>query len=184
MADESVEIALVEKAIASRLGGSKGTLYNYFNSKEELFAAHVQTHCQFHVAAAFEQPMEGDDPFAVLTGLAERLLDALTTDESACFYSLIVSESQRNPSVGQIFYESGPRRGIAHVAEFLERAREQGKIATEDCVQAATDFISLIHGGLPWRRVLNVVPPPSPVDIRKEAERIARVFIRAYGARA
>jgi AcrR family transcriptional regulator len=29
-------------AIAARLGGSKGTLYNYFASKEELFKAVIQ----------------------------------------------------------------------------------------------------------------------------------------------
>ena len=28
--------------IAARLGGSKGTLYNYFKSKEELFGAYVR----------------------------------------------------------------------------------------------------------------------------------------------
>ena len=28
--------------IAARLGGSKGTLYNYFKSKEELFEAQVR----------------------------------------------------------------------------------------------------------------------------------------------
>src|SRR3954464_10654712 len=31
--------------IAARLGGSKGTLYNYFKSKEELFEAYVSRNC-------------------------------------------------------------------------------------------------------------------------------------------
>ena len=31
--------------IAARLGGSKGTLYNYFKSKEELFDAFVRRAC-------------------------------------------------------------------------------------------------------------------------------------------
>ena len=31
--------------IAARLGGSKGTLYNYFKSKEELFEAQVRDMC-------------------------------------------------------------------------------------------------------------------------------------------
>jgi TetR/AcrR family transcriptional repressor of mexJK operon len=29
-------------SIAARLGGSKGTLYNYFKSKEELFGAYAR----------------------------------------------------------------------------------------------------------------------------------------------
>src|SRR5271163_2815121 len=32
-------------SIAARLGGSKGTLYNYFKNKEELFAAQVRELC-------------------------------------------------------------------------------------------------------------------------------------------
>ena len=32
--------------IAARLGGSKGTLYNYFRSKEELFSAFIVDTCQ------------------------------------------------------------------------------------------------------------------------------------------
>ena len=31
--------------IAARLGGSKGTLYNYFKSKEELFEAYIRETC-------------------------------------------------------------------------------------------------------------------------------------------
>ena len=31
--------------IAARVGGSKGTLYNYFKSKDELFAAYIDRHC-------------------------------------------------------------------------------------------------------------------------------------------
>src|SRR3569833_824386 len=31
--------------IAARLGGSKGTLYNYFKSKDELFTAYVERRC-------------------------------------------------------------------------------------------------------------------------------------------
>ena len=33
-------------AIAARVGGSKGTLYNYFPSKEDLFLACVSRHCE------------------------------------------------------------------------------------------------------------------------------------------
>ncbi|MFT3998253.1 MAG: helix-turn-helix domain-containing protein, partial [Asticcacaulis sp.] len=37
-------------AIAARVGGSKGTLYNYFKNKEELFEAFVDRHCVLHAA--------------------------------------------------------------------------------------------------------------------------------------
>ena len=40
-------------AIAARVGGSKGTLYNYFKSKEALFEAYVQRHCAWQQEAMF-----------------------------------------------------------------------------------------------------------------------------------
>src|SRR5258705_5325413 len=46
--------------IAARLGGSKGTLYNYFRSKDELFKAYVERRCLW----------QNDEVFAILSGEA------------------------------------------------------------------------------------------------------------------
>jgi AcrR family transcriptional regulator len=166
--------------IASRLGGSKGTLYNYFKSKEELFAAHVQHQCDCRVAEAFAPPLEGDNPVEVLAGLAERVLTAIVSPEAIAFYSTIVSEAQRNPAIGRAFYESGPRRGVECVAEYLARARADGQILIDDCQVAAEEFLSLVHGNLHWKRVLNVEPNPTAEQIRTQARRAAGIFVRAY----
>lgn len=167
--------------IASRLGGSKGTLYNYFKSKEELFSAHVQHQCDCRVAEAFAPPLIGDDPVEILAGLAERVLTALLSDESTAFYSLIVSEAQRNPSIGRAFYESGPRKGIRRVADYLEDAQARGQIVADDCVMAAEEFLGLLHGGLHFKRILNIIPEPSPAEIHAQARHAAETFMRAYG---
>jgi AcrR family transcriptional regulator len=167
--------------IASRLGGSKGTLYNYFKSKEELFRAHVQEQCDCHVAEAFAPPLVGDSPAEVLAGLAERILTALMSDEATAFYSLVVSEAQRNPSVGKAFYESGPERGIRLVADYLERANAANQISVDNPLEAAGEFLSLVHGGIHFKRVLNVIPPPSAAEIRAQARQVTQTFVRAYG---
>ena len=41
-------------SIAARLGGSKGTLYNYFRSKAELFVAVIQEQCEVHQNQMFD----------------------------------------------------------------------------------------------------------------------------------
>jgi AcrR family transcriptional regulator len=168
--------------IASRLGGSKGTLYNYFKSKEELFAAHVQHECECRVAEAFAPPLVGDNPVEILAGLAERVLTAILSDEATTFYSLIVSEAQRNPAIGRAFYDSGPRKGVERVAEYLGRAQADAQMIVDDCQLAAEEFLSLVHGGLHWKRVLNVVPNPTRAQIHSQARRAAEIFVRAYGS--
>lgn len=46
--------------IAARVGGSKGTLYNYFRSKAELFVAVIQHQCDLSQAELFDGIDEGD----------------------------------------------------------------------------------------------------------------------------
>src|ERR1700731_2894878 len=61
--------------IAARLGGSKGTLYNYFRSKEELFAAFMLDTCEGPANAVFDRlPPSGGDLRAALVQLGSGLL--------------------------------------------------------------------------------------------------------------
>src|ERR1700722_18233744 len=61
--------------IAARLGGSKGTLYNYFKSKEELFEAQVRDMCSYAADRILEPTVEGAPiegaPVETLTRLGE-----------------------------------------------------------------------------------------------------------------
>lgn len=166
--------------IASRLGGSKGTLYNYFRSKEELFRAHVQERCLCSAKAMFSEPLAGDDPIDVLAGVAEKLLTYILSDEAVAFYSLVVAEAQRYPEIGRAFFESGPLLGTRRVAEYLEQLRSAGTIKAQDCFLAAEDFVALMQNGLYRRRILNMMPAPCPDEIRRESRRITETFLRAY----
>src|SRR5437879_1517334 len=60
--------------IAARVGGSKGTLYNYFKSKEELFAAYVGRYCARYQEIMDELIVHAPDVRAGLTGIGRTLL--------------------------------------------------------------------------------------------------------------
>ena len=51
--------AVSMSSIAARVGGSKATLYNYFASKEELFAATVAARCGQLQAIIYDVEAEG-----------------------------------------------------------------------------------------------------------------------------
>ena len=55
--------------IARAAGVSKGTLYVYFDSKEELFQAIVHQQCQVHAEGLFDLSAEGEDVETALTRL-------------------------------------------------------------------------------------------------------------------
>ena len=167
-------------AIAARLGGSKGTLYNYFKNKAELFEAYIEDYCAHHAEYIFDVPLEGVDLRDVLTRVGERLLDLIQSDDATRFYSVVVAASQQNPAIGRTFFESGYWTGVLTLSDYLETVRAEGLIAAEDCRKAAEDFLNLCQG-VQMKRALRVVPPLSKDEIRAEAAHMAATFIRAYG---
>lgn len=167
--------------IAARVGGSKGTLYNYFTNKEELFAAYVQDYCGRNAEAIFALPMDGGDTVAVLTGMAERFIQLVTSEDSSALFGLLV-EARRDQAIARAFYDSGPATGVHRLAAFLERACAAGTIAAEDCAVAAEQFLDLCCGQFHLKRLLKMAPSPTKKELRARAAHVVRFFMRAYGA--
>ncbi len=173
-------------SIAARLGGSKGTLYNYFKSKDALFEAYIDHACGQWRAWIFDLP-EGEAVIAaaeieaVLTDLGERFLSHLVTESSIRLLQLVMAEAQRAPELARIFYGAGPGAGIVRLAAYLEAAKAAGHIDPPDCRMAAQQFLSLCRGHLYFRYSLNLIPRPTPAEIKAEVGRAVSVFLSGYG---
>ncbi len=168
--------------IAARLGGSKGTLYNYFKSKEDLFEAYVQRHCAFHRGDLNDLLNEEGNAHDILDRFARRYLKAFTSERTLQNWRVIAAESYKSPEMGRSFYESGPKRGVEILAAYLDKARGRGELNIDDTMMAAHQFISLIHGRIIKARLLNYMPEPTPAEIDTEVASAIRVFFAAYGA--
>ena len=114
--------------IAARVGGSKGTLYNYFRSKEELFSAYVERYCAHQQELMDEMISQGSDVRSVLAGLGASLLHVVTSGFGLRNFTLIVSEAGRAPEIGRAFYQAGPMRGVSRLTHFIERAIGEGQL--------------------------------------------------------
>ncbi len=169
--------------IAARLGGSKGTLYNYFKSKEELFEAYVLRNCEMHRNQVGELLKVDGDARTVLTNYARRYLEIFTSEKTLQNWRVISAESAKSPEIGKAFYESGPLRGVKLLAEYIDKAVARGELRVPDSVRAAHQLISLIHGRMIKARLLNYIPVPSPAEIDVEVEAAIFVFMAAYEAR-
>jgi AcrR family transcriptional regulator len=168
--------------IAARLGGSKGTLYNYFRSKEELFEAHIQDRCGQFAEVAFDR-LEEDEPLPVaLTALGERYLTYICSEESVRTLQLIMAESRRWPELAMMFYEFGPATGLKRLTDYLERARSRGEFNAADCADAAHAFLSLCRGHTHFLRMLNLEPSPSPDKVKAEIDKAVDLFLAACSA--
>jgi TetR/AcrR family transcriptional regulator, mexJK operon transcriptional repressor len=169
--------------IATRVGGSKGTLYNYFRSKEELFVAVVERKCALIQQMLNKAEMEsGGDLRATLTNFGERFVELLLNDESIETFRLATAEASRFPEIGRTIYQSGVRQNLRRTSEFLQHARNAGQLKPDtDVLIAAEQFLELCMAGIHRRRLWNVAKP-TVEDIRANVANAVSTFMRAFGA--
>ncbi|HKR90469.1 MAG TPA: TetR/AcrR family transcriptional regulator [Phenylobacterium sp.] len=165
--------------IAARLGGSKGTLYNYFRSKEELFAAFVRRSCSELRHDIDSMPPEGDLR-GRLVQMARHLLDHLLLPEAIAIYRVVVGEGERFPELTRLFYEAGPRAGVGRMGEALQDLMERGELRRADPMLAAHQFKDLALSGVYNLRLLGMIEDPTPEERTARAEIAVDTFLRAY----
>ena len=91
--------------IARAAGVSKGTLYVYFENKEELFEAIVEQECDAQAEGIFDLDPNDHDVGAVLTRLGVAYVKFLCRPEKASAIRTVIAIADRMPEVGRKFYE-------------------------------------------------------------------------------
>jgi AcrR family transcriptional regulator len=166
--------------IATRVGGSKGTLYNYFRSKAELFVAVIKNQCDLGEAELFDTPYA--DMRTYLTTLAGKFARLMMREEIIAVHRTVVAEATRFPEIGAALYESGPKRGKAHIVAYFRRAMAEGQMKDCDPNRAAEQCMELTIAGIYRRRLWNVGPPPTEAEIDANVAAGIDTFMAAYGA--
>jgi AcrR family transcriptional regulator len=168
--------------IAARVGGSKGTLYNYFKNKEDLFKAHIEQQCAQFADEIFGTILADDQPVAeVLTQLGERYLEHIYADWAVQNFRLVIAEARRAPELARIFHAAGPAVGEDLLATYLEGAKRRGEIDSVDCKLAAHQFIALCRADHHFRFLLNMDERPRLQQIKADAAAAVSMFMAAYG---
>lgn len=167
--------------VAARLGGSKGTLYSYFDSKEALFAALVAESCARNADAMFAAPDAADFP-ARLLSFARGYIRLVNSDWAIRMFQAVAAEARRRPEIGRMFFDAGPGNALARLAAWISDAADAGTIAVDDPVAAAEDFASLCRGSLHLKRMLALAPEPDAAAIDRIAGRAVSQFLRLHAA--
>lgn len=171
-------------SLAARLGGSKGTLYNYFTSKEALFIAVVESKCEEKLAFIYDGELDGRPFRDGLAAIGTRFLGFVLSEESIATYRLVTAEAGRFPELGRALYENGFKVGVGKLAAHLDGAVAAGDMKPCDTRIAAEQFFELCKSGIHHQRLWNVTPPPSPDEIAAHISRTLDVFLKAYAANA
>jgi AcrR family transcriptional regulator len=169
--------------IAKAAGVSKGTIYVYFQGKEDLFLALVAEEKEDR-AERFDRLDAGNaDVAATLTALGTDFAMRMVRPSSIALLRVIIGAAEKFPHIGRSFYETGPREGYAKLARFLDMHVAAGRLSIPDTGQAAIQFLDLCMSGLLRPMLFNALPAPAPADVHTSVEGAVRVFMRAFGPR-
>ncbi|HAF41567.1 MAG TPA: TetR/AcrR family transcriptional regulator [Sphingobium sp.] len=166
--------------IAAALGGSKGTLWSHFPSKEALFAAVLG-----RVAGAYRAQLSQIlDPEGELGSILHRacisLIAKVTSAEAIALHRLIISEGGRFPELSQIFFELAPRNTRSMLADFLKGAMARGHLRQADAYNAARVLMALCMAGSHQQLLMAQIKAPDPAQIELDAAFAVDIFLRAY----
>jgi AcrR family transcriptional regulator len=168
--------------IATRVGGSKATLYGYFPSKEALFMAIIEQLAERYISPALAELEESDatDLRSALRRFGEQFLAFVSTHESVATYRMVISQAAHS-DIGQAFFDAGPDKIDAALARYLSGAMSRGQLRKSDASIAATHFLALLTHGEMWRHYfMYKVPVLTRPQIKRIVDRALDAFLGGY----
>ncbi len=167
--------------IAAEAGVSKGTLYNYFNGKAELFSAYVHRECHSSIAHMLDDLAGDETPEATLRRLGRRMVQVLISAEGLAMYRMVIAEAEKFPELAQAFYAAGPARLVRHLSEWIADMCRQGLLRVDDPEFAAEQIFGLMQTRLCFQRRLGLIEGATDAEIDRVVDGAVHVFLRAYG---
>jgi AcrR family transcriptional regulator len=164
-------------AVAIAAGLSKPTLYQYFDSKEQLFAT-MMLQKRDDMLSPFQGG--GGDMVVQLHHFAWAYADTVMQPTLLSLARLTIGDVQRFPEIGRAYQSAGPDRVLDGLMRQLLAYRDAGQLAFDDAELAAQDLWGLILSAPRTQALYNpdlVIPRD---DLARYVHNGLRVFLRAY----
>lgn len=156
--------------IAARAGVSKGALYLYFETKQDLFAAVVRDAVSPNLAAVEAMASTLDAPFAqVARMLLGRAAEMMITSPVGPVAKMVIAESRNFPELARVWHDEVVARMLGVLTGLIERAQAAGEVRPGEPRYHALSLIGPLLMGLLWREVLEPAGA-RPLDLRALAQ--------------
>jgi TetR/AcrR family transcriptional regulator, mexJK operon transcriptional repressor len=166
--------------VATRVGGSKTTLWSYFPSKEDLFAAVVDDIVEKY-GEALSVDLDSNEPIeSILKRFATAMLKTVLSEPILHLHRLVTGEAGRFPQVGAMFYERGAKRGKAKLSLFIANAMEKGELRKGDPDLATRQFAEMCKSGCFQQSLLGMTEKVTPDAIASDISESVTMFMRGW----
>ena len=170
--------------ISASLGGSKATLYGYFSSKEQLFAAVIAELAGAQGWGPLLNELEHAPDFQKALGaFVHKTVRLLCSRDLINFRRMIIAEGGRS-ELGKLAYEKGPKPTLERLADLLAAQMRLGHLRDADPWGMAIHLQGLCMAGLHQQLLEGVIDHASDKQVAAEASVVVDVFLRGYGVQS
>jgi AcrR family transcriptional regulator len=160
---------------------SKGTLYVYFQNKEQLFEACIDEKRRSFLARVLDFH---DDALVEdeLHRFGLELARFVSEPEVIMAIRTVTGIAEQMPELGARFYDNGPGHSARVFAAYLDRKVASGDLAIEDTALAALQFADMCQSNLSRPLLFGVNLSAREREVRAEASvtQAVQTFLAAY----
>lgn len=143
--DEIIQIA----------GGSKTSIYQYFDDKKGLFRAVCDYHFSQKSQNFILEYKEQDTLKSYLNQILSNFYHAIQNERDRQFFHLILQQSQSDPSLMQDLNQRWCNEVQGNVKNILAQAHQQQQILCPNPAYSATMFWGIVHD-MHWKSLMNI----------------------------
>ena len=167
-------------SIASEVGGSKTTLWSYFPSKQDLFAAVVDDIVGQYAAALTIELDYAEAVEPALRRFGNAMMATVLAPSIVALHRVVIGEARRFPELGELFYARGSRRGKERLAGFVAAAMADGRLRQGDPMVAARQFASMCQSGCFQESLLGIDQGSCADRVAQDVDAALDSFMRAW----
>ena len=132
--------------VAREAGITKGTIYLYYRSKEDLFLATLRRKSA-EVFAALEAAGRDVGPGGLrrrLASFVEEAYGAITSPEALPIIQMVLAEAGRSPETAELFFREIILKNNRRLAAVLEQGMAGGELRKVDDLVAARSLVGMV----------------------------------------
>lgn len=149
--------------VATRAGVSKGTLFLYFSSKEDLFKAVIQSNLSRHLMA-WNQEFEGFEGSSadMLTYGLTSWWTQIGSTLAGGITKLVMSEARNFPEIASFYEREVVKPGQHLIERILQRGIDRGEFRPMDVHHACMSLVCAMMYLMMWKHALGPCSATSP----------------------
>ncbi|MDX1506825.1 MAG: TetR/AcrR family transcriptional regulator [Woeseiaceae bacterium] len=138
--------------VAQRAGVSKGLMYLYYKTKEELFKAVIRNVVGSRVDALIDVVENTEGPSEdILRGPVANFMKQIPGSPVAVVIRLLLAEGHRHPDLVEAYWDNVVSKGLGAITHFVERGVERGEFRRTAVNDLPQLFLAPMMLGIIWR---------------------------------